>query len=329
MDHKGVQVHYKPITDKKKQYWIYFRLSEIYNGYNLSSDTPLDSHALRRYLGAILIEMGVHIQDWYQVQIGRLDVFRNLQLNYEYEDYFHLVQLAGFKRTDFWQVEDSHYSGNRIIELNAYNKQSQLRSKNIIVNDSILRIELRFLNSHKIKEVFGTNNFYTIRDMIEGAYHIYIREAFGFLREMEAISKLVSPDCKGLREALFIYYASLNKRNINRIVKESITLLQENKYPKAERKNSKRVRSKKDDAERKRIERKSSNSEDYYKSALLIRDYLSGRKELALELIEALFNTPAKVAKFPFELIRRRFVTEQTQEALDKQFGIGKVKSTL
>ncbi|EMK01237.1 phage/plasmid replication protein [Leptospira sp. B5-022] len=310
----GVRVEYRAHSDWKKEYWIDFSLSELYNGYNFSSDTPLDNRGLYFSLITRLNEMGIFIRDWNKVQVSRIDIFRNIKLLNPYSQYLHLLRMAEIPRNKTKFFKSSVYIETNSQTLIFYDKKEQLaNNKRIDIDDDVLRIELRLMNAGKVKDIFDSNFLYAIRESLEDAYNSYIRDTLNYLKEIESIADRVPLDCSDMKTALRLYYAG--KRNIDRLVDETIDALRSShnlflndgsRKPKGH--------SNFNEAIRKQKERISKKKKKILRTAVLMNDYLTGEGGLAQELIESILETQVKVAKFPIGPIYRKSLAEHLRE---------------
>ncbi|MDI7215833.1 hypothetical protein [Leptospira santarosai] len=197
-------------------YYFCFSLSRLYNGLNYSSYSPIDYGEITARLDAILERNGLTVINWFDIKVSRIDLFRNLKLNRDYNAYVPILKTVSVSRTKVKSVEDSKYHQNNSFKMVFYNKAEQLRNV-VKIEDSVLRIECRYTNPKKIKKELGSNYFFQITNSaLEDYFYHYCEKAFSALRQFEFKS-----ETNDLRLELCRYFTMQKKRFPKRLADEA------------------------------------------------------------------------------------------------------------
>lgn len=107
-----------------------------------------------------LVSIGIKI-DIFSSHLSRLDLFKNIDLNYPIQYYFPLLETLRFKRTKRMKYFTTNYWRNNQNELTAYDKIAEMNSRGIDTSDlppDVLRFELRLLKRRKIVHDLGISS---------------------------------------------------------------------------------------------------------------------------------------------------------------------------
>lgn len=209
------------LTETDDNLLIHFSMPKLYglptNFYPLGKDS---FQVVIDTLQTFLKKFGYEL-DFKTFKIGRLDIFKNVLLNYDFINYLSIFSYLNFKRTHKRDYVDGFLYANKQKELCFYNKTKELLEKVGFIPDGlpmnrVMRGELRLLN-HKQVEKYGIDDFLSIPDKwddIKGVYKSQLQEVFNanFKDEDEIINaKILIIREKGIDEAMKIFaYHSLS-----------------------------------------------------------------------------------------------------------------------
>ncbi len=151
--------------------------------------------ALRR-LEKALVNQGVCF-DVYGSQLSRLDLRKNIYLDYPYEEYEPLLKVLHAKKMKKFKHLNSYYFDNSLCQINIYDKSLQLAQvKYNFTSTNIMRIEYRMKKKQKtVREL----KYQTVQSMIDNMDNLetFYKEKVGdllFHYKQSAIgSKIRSP----------------------------------------------------------------------------------------------------------------------------------------
>ncbi|EMO51721.1 hypothetical protein [Leptospira noguchii] len=274
-------------------YYFCFSLSRLYNGVNYSSYSPIDYKEITSRLDVILERNGLTVINWFDIKVSRIDLFRNLKLNKDYNAYVPILKTVSVSRTKVKSVEDSKYHQNNSFKMVFYNKAEQLRNV-VKLEDSVLRIECRYTNPKKIKKELGSNYFFQIANSaLEDYFHHYCEKAFSVLRQFEFKS-----ETNDLRTELCRYFTIQRKRFPKKLADEAFSYFEKYQSETFDSYLSelKLETEKKSESERKRKERKLKTAKELLNTAILIEQIIQDGGSLITDLRSLLFNNPSKIS---------------------------------
>ncbi|MDI7212253.1 hypothetical protein [Leptospira santarosai] len=274
-------------------YYFCFSLSRLYNGLNYSSYSPIDYGEITARLDAILERNGLTVINWFDIKVSRIDLFRNLKLNRDYNAYLPILKTVSVSRTKVKSVEDSKYHQNNSFKMVLYNKAEQLRNV-VKLEDSVLRIECRYTNPKKIKKELGSNYFFQIaNNALEDYFHHYCEKAFSALRQFD-----FGPESDDLRTELCRYFTKQKKRFPKRLADEAYGYFEKFRLETLDSSlsNMKFEFEKKSESERKRKERKLKTAKELLNTAILVEQTIQNGGSLIDDLRFLLFNNPSKIS---------------------------------
>ncbi|MCH1917318.1 hypothetical protein L9Z41_17200 [Leptospira noguchii] len=284
-------------------YYFCFSLSRLYNGVNYSSYSPIDYGEITSRLDAILERNGLTVINWFDIKVSRIDLFRNLKLNRDYNSYVPILKTVSVSRTKIKSVEDSKYHQNNSFKMVFYNKAEQLR-KVVKLEDSVLRIECRYTNPKKIKKELGSNYFFQITNSaLEDYFHHYCEKAFSVLRQFEFKS-----ETNDLQTELCRYFTTRKKRFPKRLSDEAFSYFEKYQSETFDSYLSelKLETEKKSESERKRKERKLKTAKELLNTAILVEQTIQNGGSLIDDLRSLLFNSPSKISSREKEPKKRK-----------------------
>ncbi|PJZ77432.1 hypothetical protein [Leptospira neocaledonica] len=294
---KYINIRFKEITERKREYWFYFSLAKLFSESNLYSDSPLGQEHLQEFLIQKLADIGITIKNWKKVKIGRLDIFQNVKLSSKYSEYIHLLKLLDVPRTSIVLKSNTVYHENKSWVLCAYDKREQLKLP--VGEDEILRVELRFLKSQKIKNVFGTNLLLSVFDKIDDVFVKYIQQAFGFLGQIQCMSDIIPLDCQKIQEALTLYYSKTKKNKFLQTTEDTLNVMNiPFTSPKKTSSKRKPIVVGNKEAVRKTKQRSAKKEKLLKQTGVLALDLIQGYGGLAQELIEAFWDKKVRKSNF-------------------------------
>lgn len=203
------------LTEKDKTLYIHFSLPKLYglkhNFYALGKDS---FKASEDTLHSFLKSFGYEI-DLRSFEVGRLDIFKNIMLNYDFITYLPVFAKLNFKRTHKREYVDGFLYANKQRELCFYNKTEELlRNQGFVIDgvepNRVMRGELRLLN-HKEVMKYELNSFVSIPDRWEDIKEMYKEQLQGvFDANLKTDNELVDAKImilqeKGIEKAIKIF----------------------------------------------------------------------------------------------------------------------------
>ncbi|HNZ27176.1 MAG TPA: hypothetical protein PLG34_10680 [Spirochaetota bacterium] len=142
--------------------FIYLSIPKFLYGNNLKSVSVKEFKECLKRLNTKLNSIGIIVDNIFESELTRLDIFKNIELEKEFNNYFSIFENISLNRNSLTVIHKNNYtlfrtSGKHICFYDKI-KESILNKFNIDVNSKLARIEIRLFKSKNVYKITGFKN---------------------------------------------------------------------------------------------------------------------------------------------------------------------------